>query len=154
MSTTVTAERLRGLEVSVLGDGSAMPNATVNADTGTITISKTVSNYSVGVPFTRRIITLTPEIGSAAGSSQGNSMRISEITVRVLESLGLKINGQTVPFRRMGREKLDEGLVPVSGEYRMGNLGWDRGEAQIEITHDQPLPIHILSVIKKITVND
>lgn len=154
MSTVVTAERLRGLEVSVLGDGAVMPNATVDADTGTITISQTVSEYSVGVPFTRRIVTLTPEIGSAAGSSQGNSMRIGEITVRVLDTLGLQINGNEVEFRRFGREKLDERMVPVSGEYRMENLGWSRGEAQIEITHSQPLPFHVLSVIKKITVND
>lgn len=154
MSTVVTAERLRGLEVSVLGDGAVMPNATVDADTGTITISQTVSEYSVGVPFTRRIVTLTPEIGSASGSSQGNSMRIGEITVRVLDTLGLQINGNEVEFRRFGREKLDERMVPVSGEYRMENLGWSRGEAQIEITHSQPLPFHVLSVIKKITVND
>lgn len=154
MSAVVAVERLRGLEVSVLGDGAVMPNATVDADTGAITIQETVSEYSVGIPFTRRIVTLTPEIGSATGSAQGNSMRIGEITVRVLDTLGLQINGQEIEFRRFGREKLDERMEPVSGEYRIENLGWSRGEAQVEITHSQPLPFHVLSVIKKITVND
>lgn len=154
MSTVVAVERLRGLEVSVLGDGAVMPNATVDEATGAITIQETVSEYSVGIPFTRRIVTLTPEIGSATGSAQGNSMRIGEITVRVLDTLGLQINGQEIEFRRFGREKLDERMEPVSGEYRIENLGWSRGEAQVEITHSQPLPFHVLSVIKKITVND
>lgn len=154
MTTAVTNKHLRGMAVTVLGDGNVKPSGVVNAATGILTIAETVEDYSVGLPFTKRIVTLTPEITGQTGSAQGNSMRISEITVRVLDSLGLKINGQSIPFRRMGREKLDQSLVPVSGEYRMGNLGWDRGEAQIEITHDQPLPLHVLSVIKKITVND
>jgi len=154
MSTSVTAQRLNGLEVSVLGNDVVKPNGTVDHTTGIVTIADTVSTYSIGIPFTKRIVTLTPEIGSSTGSAQGNSMRIGEITVRVLDTLGLKINGQEVAFRRLGRDKLDTPLLPVSGLYRMENLGWERGEAQIEITHDQPLPFHVLSVIKKITVND
>jgi hypothetical protein len=154
MSTVVTNKHLRGVAVTVLGDGVIKPSGVVDVDTGTLTIADTVSDYSIGIPFTRRIVTLTPEIGSPSGSAHGNSMRINEITVRILETLGLVINGQEVEFRRLGRDKLDTPLVPVSGEYRMENLGWERGEAQIEITHALPHPFHVLSVIKKITVND
>ena len=153
--TDISAKHLRGMAVTVLVDSVIQPNGTVDPVTGLLTTAETVaSSYSVGLPFTARIVTLTPEVAGPAGGSQGNSMRIGEVTVRVLDSLGLVINGQQVPFRRLGRDLLDAALVPVSGEYRMEKLGWDRGEAQIELTHDQPLPLHVLSVIKKITVND
>lgn len=154
MTTAVTNTHLRGMAVTVLGDGVIKPNGTVDAATGVLTIADTVTTYSIGLPFTKRIVTLTPEIGSQTGSSQGNSMRIGEVTVRVIDSLGLVINNQQVPFRRLGRNLLDAPMLPVSGEYRMEKLGWERGEAQLDITHDQPLPLHVLSVIKKITIND
>ena len=85
---------------------------------------------------------------------QGNSMRIGEITLRFLETTGCKVNGQTIAFRNLGPAILDEPPPLFTGDHRMENLGWERGKAQLLIEQDQPLPFHLLCVIKKITSND
>jgi hypothetical protein len=37
---------------------------------------------------------------------------------------------------------------------RIEMLGWERGRAEISVVQDHPLPMHLLSVIRKFTVND
>lgn len=144
---------LAGYDVGIIAGSKIIPKITLD-DSGEADVRGVDSDeVQVGLPFTKRIVTLTPEISGQEGSSSSNNIRISEVVVRVLDTLGLEINGQDVKFRRLGREKLDAPMLPVSGEYRMENLGWDRGEAQIEIKSEQPLPFHVLSVIKKVTVN-
>ena len=61
---------------------------------------------------------------------------------------------QTISFRNLGEDVLDQPPPNFSGVKRLENLGWERGEAQLEIIQDQPLPFHLLSVIKKMTIND
>jgi hypothetical protein len=41
-----------------------------------------------------------------------------------------------------------------SGLLRIEMLGWERGRSELSIVQDQPLPMHLLSVVRKITVND
>lgn len=150
----ITNTILAGYDVGIIAEGKIIPKITLDEYGEAEVRGVDLDEVEVGLPFTKRIVTLTPEVGSQDGSSSGSNMRISEIVVRVLDTLGLEINGQDVKFRRLGREKLDDPMLPVSGEYRMENLGWDRGNAQIEIKSDQPLPFHVLSVIKKFTVNN
>ena len=85
-------------------------------------------------------------------------MRIGEVTLRFLDTVGCKVKGkgitQTISFRNLGEGILDQAPDNFIGVKRIENLGWDRGEASLEILQDQPLPFHLLNVIKKITIND
>jgi hypothetical protein len=137
---------LEGKTVDVVADGVVMPQAVVAG--GQITLDRTAKAVEIGLPFTTTIETLTPEISSQTGTAQGSNMRIAEVTLRFLNTIGCKINGKTVAFRRFAPAILDSPLTPFTGDHRMEQLGWALGEASITITQDQPLPFHLLSVIK------
>jgi hypothetical protein len=48
---------------------------------------------------------------------------------------------------------LDAEPVPFTGVKRIENLGWERGDAPIELSGDLPFPAHVLAVACKLTVN-
>ncbi|WP_137972001.1 hypothetical protein [Pseudomonas sp. F(2018)] len=143
---------LEGKLVDIVADGVPMQPMTVTG--GSITLPRKAYEVQIGLHYKTTIKTLTPEVQGSSGSMQGNSMRIGEITLRFYKTIGCKINGQTVAFRGMGEQVLDQPPALFTGDHRMENLGWERGRAQLLIEQDQPLPFHLLCVIKKITFND
>ena len=143
---------LEGETVDIVADGVVMQQQVVSG--GQITLPRNAFAVQIGLNFTTRIKTLTPEVSGNTGSGQGNSMRIGEVTLRFLETIGCKINGQTIAFRNLGAQVLDQPPILFTGDHRLENLGWERGQASLEIIQDQPLPFHLLCVIKKITNND
>ncbi|SEB73264.1 hypothetical protein SAMN05216178_2045 [Pseudomonas saponiphila] len=143
---------LEGKTVDVVADGVVMQQQVVVE--GSVTLSRKAHTVQIGLPYKTRIKTLTPEVQGATGSAQGNSMRVGEIALRFLETIGCKINDQPIAFRDLGSNTLDKPPAPFTGVHRMENLGWERGEASLVIEQDQPLPFHLLNVIKKMTIND
>lgn len=143
---------LEGKLVDIVADGVVMQPQTVTG--GQVTLPRDAFAVQIGLHYKTTIKTLTPEVQGNTGSMQGNSMRIGEITLRFHETIGCKLNGQTIAFRNLGPSILDEPPVLFTGEHRLEKLGWDRGRAQLLIEQDQPLPFHLLSVTKKLTFND
>lgn len=151
-STWSGLDYLEGKEVQVLADGCVMSPAIV-AD-GEITLSRPAKSVVIGLPYTTTIDLLTPELVTATGSAQGNSMRISELTLRFLNTVGCEINGAQLPFKRLGGAILDAQPEPYTGDIRYEKLGWERGTAEVTIQQKLPLPFYLLAVIKKFTSND
>ena len=145
-------DHLEGELVQCLADDVFMGSFTVVS--GDITIPRTANDVVIGLPYTSTLNLLTPELQTAAGSAQGDAMSVSGTTVRVLGTSGCKINGDVVPFRQFGEDVLDQPIPEFDGLKSMGILGWDAGSNVTTITQDEPLPWHILSVIRKLTVND
>lgn len=148
---------LEGKTLDIVADGAVMQQQVVVG--GQIKLPRTAKVIQAGLPFATRIKTLTPEVQGGTGSAQGNSMRIGEITLRFLNTTGCRVQGaggyeQIISFRNLGENVLDQPAPLYSGVKRLENLGWERGEASIEVIQDQPLPFHLLSVIKKMTIND
>ena len=147
---------LEGKMVDIVADGVVMQQQQVVG--GQVTIPRNAKETSIGLNFKTLIKTLTPEAAGNTGSSQGNSMRIGEVSLRFLDTTGCKVKGkgvaQTISFRNLGEGVLDQPPDNFVGVKRLENLGWERGEATLEIMQDQPLPFHLLNVIKKITIND
>ena len=143
---------LEGKLVDILADGSVMPRQVVSG--GQVTLTRKAFKVQIGLPYTTTVETLTPEIQTGTGSAQGNSMRVSETTVRFQDTTGCKINGSVVPFRNFTAGNLNSPAPLFTGDFRVENLGWERGTANLIIEHDQPLPFHLLAVIKKLQVND
>ena len=81
-------------------------------------------------------------------------MSTSEVAIRFLETTGCKINGQDMAFRQFGDDLLDMPPDLFTGVKRAEKLGWARGSSDIEITQEQPLPFHVLAVVRKFTVNE
>ena len=150
--TWTALDHLEGKTVDILADGAVMPQQAVTS--GQITLTRNAYEVKIGLPFKVTVSALTPEIQTGTGSTQGNSMRTSEISLRVKDTIGCKVNGSIVTFRNFGTGVLDQAPVPFTGVKRIENLGWERGESELIIEHEQPLPFHLLSIIRKFQVND
>lgn len=142
---------LEGRTVDVVADESDAGQFTVAG--GSITLTQAASSVRIGLPFTTRVEMLTPELQMGEGSAQGNSMRIGEVTLRFLETTGGKVNGQVIPARQLDTPTLDLPPSSLTGLERVETLGWDRGEAELVIEQDRPMPFHLLNVVRKVTVN-
>ena len=64
----------------------------------------------------------------------------------------MMVNGQQIAFRKLGLEVLDQPSPLYTGDIDWNVLGWNNTETRIE--QPQPLPIHILAVVRTLTVND
>lgn len=143
---------LEGKVVDIVADGVVMQQQVVTG--GQVTIPRNAFSVQIGLPFKTQIKTLTPEVQGNTGSAQGNSMRVAEITLRFLQTIGCEVNGQPIAFRDLGAGVLNQPPALFTGNHRLENLGWERGQASLVIEQNQPLPFHLLCVIKKMSIND
>lgn len=151
-SDTWPVAHLEGAEVVVVADGAYAGRQTVAS--GQITLARNATKVIAGLPFVPRIELLTPELMTQSGTAQGQQMSTSKIILRVLESgEGLRVNGQEVPFRRFGGGLLDAPPPVFTGDVHVSQTGWDRGLSDIAIEQPLPLPLHLLAVIRELTVN-
>jgi len=145
---------LIGKSVATLGNGEVYPQQVVNAD-GEITLSRACSRIHAGLPYTCDFETLNVELGLKSGTNQGKPTKISNVTVRLLNSRG----GWLGP----DEDTLHEEFIPtragfgvppdlVSGDFRMPlGAGFEDG-GRIFIRQSDPLPITITAVIPEVTV--
>ncbi|HQQ75640.1 MAG TPA: hypothetical protein PK031_10870, partial [Pseudomonadales bacterium] len=145
-------DHLEGKTVTVIADGALMNPRVVSG--GSITIERPAYSVQIGLPFTPELDLLTPEVGTQSGSSAGSAMRACEISLRIHETKGAKINGDYIPFRRFGSGILDVNAEPFSGICRLENLGWEKGDLPISIEGIPGMPLHVLAAIFKYTSND
>jgi hypothetical protein len=66
--------------------------------------------------------------------------------------MGLKINGEEIPFRTP-YDPMGEGITPFTGDKEMMNLGWE-DEGMITIEQEKPLPATILCIFGNLEVNE
>lgn len=156
-ATTISGlDHLEGQTVSVLADGSVHPDVTVSS--GAVTLQRSVTKAHIGLPFTSKVETLRVDGGSALGSSQGKIKRISEVTVRLFRSVGLKVGTSTseldvVPFRDSG-DAMDTATPLFTGDKTVEFRGGYDDDATIVIQQDQPLPMTILAIFPTVSVFD
>ncbi|AYR23025.1 hypothetical protein [Herbaspirillum rubrisubalbicans] len=142
---------LEGKEVGVRADGTYAGKFTVTD--GAITLPRAAKSVEIGMVYVSRIVPLRPEIQTGTGTAQGSNMNTSQATVLVHETIGGKINGKKMTQRRFGSDLLDKAITPFSGLDRIGILGWERGDSPLVLEQDEPLPFHVLCVVRQFTVN-
>jgi hypothetical protein len=142
---------LEGKEVTVLADGVAIGLFTVTD--AEIDIGRVAFEVKIGIPFRSWVKLLPVEVASPNGTSQGKNIRNGETTVRFLETLGASIGDQTAGARQLNNFQLDEPLELFTGEVSVNELGWEQG-GQITIEQNHPLPMHVLSVVRRVSIND
>jgi hypothetical protein len=156
--TTFTGlSHLESATVQVLSDGAAMGAFVVTG--GSITLPRASMRTLIGLGFTSTITPPTPEAGSGAGTAQGTAMSTAEVTVRLLDTVGGKVidaegHEEELPTRAFGVGVLDQPPGMTTGIRRTSTLGWDYGRSHISIVQDQPLPMHVLAVIRRFTSNE
>ena len=144
-------DHLEGCAVAVKADGVAMQNRTVSG--GAITIERAAKLLEVGLPYTCTVAALRPELQGTEGSVQASNMRVSEVTIRVLDTVGATINGAPAFARQAGLDVLDAPPPLETGDVMLETLGWDIGQWNLVIEQPQPYPFHLQAIIAKLTVN-
>ncbi|AOE41234.1 hypothetical protein BEE12_16075 [Pantoea agglomerans] len=142
-------DHLEGQTVDIVADGVPQPRAVVAG--GKITLTRPASIVMIGLPYTTRIVTQKPETGSAFGTSQAARSSTVELWLRFLKTTGCTVNGEIIPFRKFGLQVLDKPAPLYTGDLRWQGLGWQNNELTIE--QNQPLPFHLLAVIRVMAVN-
>ena len=155
-ATIITGlDYLEGEDVQILIGDAVFPNQIVT--NGQITISGLASTSStksieIGLGFISKIKTMRIEAGAAAGTAQARPKRFNEVVVRLHETVGVKINGDQVPFRTSSTPTSQS--IPVfTGDKRVTNLGWDK-DGQIVIEQTQPLPMTVLGISGTLVTSD
>lgn len=151
-TTWAGLDHLEGETVSVVGDDAYIGDYVVSG--GSITATGAAESVDIGLNYTTTIETLMQDFGTGTGSVHGNSNRIGEVSIRFLNTIGCKVNGDEILFRRLDTDVLDSAPDVFTGIHRIETLGWSRGDVNVTITQESPLPFHILQVIYKFTSND
>ena len=156
-ATTISGlDHLEGETVSILADGAAHPDKVVSS--GAVTLDRSATKAHIGLAFTSKVETLRVDQGSATGSAQGKTKRISEVTVRLFRSVGMKVGTSTseldiVPFRSSANA-MGSAVSLFTGDKTVEFRGGVDEDATIVIQQDQPLPMTILAIFPTVSVFD
>jgi len=144
---------LEGEQVTVMADAIYLGTRTVTG--GTITLDEPATNVVAGLPYPARIVLPPPEVGTGTGTSTGQAKSNSKVQVRLHESVGLKVNGAEVEFRKFDVDNtLDNPPDPVTGLVDVTEIGWDEDDGvDLELLQEQGQKWTVLAVVRTITVN-
>ena len=154
-TTIITSlDHLEGETVQVLVGDAVYPDQTVTDGKISVTLPSQASfkSIEIGLGYTSRIKTMRVEAGSQAGTAQGRKKRYNEVMVRLYKTVGIKINGDQLPFRTSSTP-MGQNIEEFTGDKRVLNLGWDR-DGQIEILQEQPLPMTVLGITGTLATTD
>lgn len=154
--TVNNLDHLEGEECRVLADGSLLENETVSG--GSITVDRQAEeSLEVGLNFTPLVTDLpASQTFGAQATLMGMKTNISEISLRLSETAGILVNGKPVSFRGFGPagggSPFDVQPTRFTGVKRiMGQRGWTE-DAQITISQENPLPMTVLAIKKRVNV--
>jgi hypothetical protein len=153
--TTISGlDHLTGQTVSILADGGVVTPQVVAA--GQVTLPNAATKVTVGLPFTAQIQTMPLDIGEP--TIQGKRKNVSALTIRAVESRGLKAGrsfSTLIPIKELSPNTPLGSPVPlITGDERITvDSLWDV-PGQICIQQDNPLPATVLGLIPEISVGD
>lgn len=153
------ATHLAGKTVTGLADGEVITPFTMPTN-GNFTLSTPASKVTVGLPFTCDLQTLPLELGEP--TTQGQTKKITQVEVRVADTLGLKI-GSTfttmVPMKDLIVGQVSSTLTGLPNQIVTDLVTGDAKQildptytvlGQFCIRQDQPLPATVLGVFPTI----
>ena len=153
-SSTITGLwLLAGEAVTILNNGS-VETGTVSA-AGTLTLARATTKAHIGYAYTATVESEDLEAGAQAGTAQSRAKRISQIYLRVLNSLGGSAgpdtsNQKTLLYRRPS-DPMGTSAPLTSGFIELDFPGgWERF-ARVRVEHDEPLPFHLTSMVVEIS---
>lgn len=151
-SITTGIAHLLGQTVDILLDGVAQVQQVAANPLNFVRAANT--RIEVGLPYLSTIVPLKIEF-QQDGSSQGRAASVNEVVLRVIESRGLKVNGQVLKGRDFGAGVLNQPPVIRNEDLPLTTLGWSfaQNDDLVEITQDQPYFFHLLSVVRHVTIN-
>ena len=143
---------LEGQTVSIIADGAAHPDRTVSS--GSVTLNGSYSVVHAGLPYTSTLQTMRIEAGAKDGTAQGKKKRISRVTYRLYQTLGLKHGPSAdrldiIPFRSSA-DDMNEAPALFTGDKEVEFPRNVDKDGYIFLVQDQPLPFTILAIMPEL----
>ncbi|KAF1041779.1 MAG: hypothetical protein GAK38_04502 [Xylophilus sp.] len=151
-ATWTGLDHLEGMTVSIRADGTVQPAQVATG--GQVTLARNAKEVEFGLAVVLEVDLLSPEVVTQTGTAQARQMRAHEVDVLFLNTVGATINGTAVNLRVFGDNVLDKPPPVNSGWGSVGATGWRKGEMDTTITQPDPMPFHVLAVVRKWTTND
>lgn len=160
-ASSVAVPHLAGETVSLRLDGNWQQDQVVPL-TGTLTFPRaSATSYQVGLPwpvvdeatsYVYCVADLPIAADLADGPVMGRKRRIVELTVNLLETETLVVNGNRIIGRQFGDGLLDQPVSAITGERRKRGLsGWNNG-GRVKIGDTRPGPVTVLALAKSVGV--
>tara|TARA_R100000808_G_scaffold6284_1_gene18818 strand:+ start:412 stop:3027 length:2616 start_codon:yes stop_codon:yes gene_type:complete len=142
---------LEGESVHIIGNGATHNNKTVSS--GAVSLDRSVTKATVGLPYTSTLQTMRLEAGATDGTAQGKIKRIDEVTVRLFRTVNALVganasNTDRISFRS-GAEAMDVAIPLFTGDKDIEmNAGYDQ-DGYVMVQQDLALPMTIISIIAR-----
>ena len=142
-------DHLIGQNVQVVVDG--YESNITKLTTGSITFDNPAYRILAGLPYQSYITTMPMEAGSQNGTAVGKRKRISEMAIRVWNSIGVRVGRDLDHLYDTIYEQQEPytGVIP-NIKYNQGWV-WD---ANITVEQSHPYPMNILSIAPLVTEVD
>jgi hypothetical protein len=124
---------------------------------GQTTLPQPVLSAEIGLGFDVRARTLPIEPRDASGALLGRRSRINAVTLRLNATGGLAVQGQEVPFRRIGAPPAPPMDVPLplfTGDVALRGLVGIVERPQVEVSQPAPLPMELLALTTELRVGE
>ncbi|HEV2747613.1 MAG TPA: hypothetical protein VGW34_09985 [Allosphingosinicella sp.] len=150
---------LANRNVKVLADGAVVPDIVVAGD-GSFDLPWLPTKFHVGRGYGGRLTPLRPEIKGRAGfTSQGKRKRIVGLVMRLLNSVGVRVNADGTNsdyiVDRPGSGRMDRPVEPFNGDTVQKAIGGNWGRAgQATIISDDPLPCMITALMPTYEISE
>jgi hypothetical protein len=149
-----------GRTAQALVAGCVTAEATISASGFAVDASSNVRKGRLGFGFTSYVQPMPLLGGSATGASQGKLSRVMGFVARLYKSAGFRF-GKTFDAASMDRVEfrkqnaaMDTAVPLYTGDvFVRAASGWD-DRPTVYIEQDQPLPLNLLSLFPKLTVED
>ena len=161
-TTAITGlEHLEGESVTILADGSSHPVKSISSGPvmtgGSLTLDRSATKAQIGLPYDSVLQTMRIESQSEEGTSQSRTKRINEVTIRLHETVGVEVGPslsdmERIPFRSSAAS-MDTAVPLFTGDKQVEFRDDFNTDGYIFVRQTQPLPLTILSIYPRITVN-
>lgn len=147
-------DHLEGMTVVALADGNVVRDLLVNPS-GEITLPDAASKVHIGFPFTSKLRPVNYDADTQAGVHMGHVKRFCEITVRLLNTLGMTFdNGQKVNVVSFRNSNDPMGSSPplFSGDKKLEFPSDYAYDLPMTIQQEDPLPSTILAIVTRMDI--
>ena len=149
-------DHLEGQTVSILANGATHPDKVVSS--GSVALDRIVTKAHIGLPYDSILQTMRIEAGGTEGTAQAKTKRISDLDIRVLNSVGVEIGPSEddldlIPFRK-ATMAMDQPVPLYTGDKFIEFPGGYNNDGFVVAKQDQPLPLTILSIYPRLQTFD
>lgn len=152
-------DHLEGETVSLLADGATHPQRTVSS--GSIDLDRSASVVHIGLPYSATWGSNRIEAGASDGTAQTKTKRITDVSFRVLNSLGGSAgpdldNMDAIPALnyRLAETPMDRGAGLYTGDALVDWPGGYETDGRIYYQNNDPLPVTIIAAVPQVSTQE